>query len=175
MTSATFVAACSATPIPLAAWITKADAVCTDAQELADQEAAPPGLLPGDPLRRAAKHSRNELDGLEKLDRPDERRTAVDEYLRTFRRRIDLLELYADEVDKTPTSAPAPPVDDLTSVTAQVLTQAVALGLERCGAGVDADLGPGAPTTTLPGDTTPVPTAVGGHPEDEETTEDLPG
>lgn len=162
-------------PLSVAEWAVKADAICAGAQVAADADRPPPGQLPGAPLRNAASRTRTEVEALRALPRAPERRAAIDDYFRTLDRRNEVLDDYADALDKAPVSGPAPPIDTLAEVTSQAITQAGALGIERCGAGVDASLGPVATTTTTPGASTPVPTAIGGQPEDEETTEDQLG
>lgn len=159
-------------------WATKADAICKQAQQNADQNPAPQSKLPGEALRLSAKRSRDELDELKKLDAPTERTSAVAEYFITLDRRSDALERYGDELDKAPAQGPAPSRALLEDVTGQAYTQAAALDLEECWGGVDFQV---ATTTTTPSTapgpepTTPVVTGIGGQPEGDDTTQDEPG
>jgi len=156
-------------------WVAKADDVCQRAQANSDANPAPASPLPGDRLRVTAERSRAELDELRKLEDPVVRKSAVAEYLLTLEHRIDTLEHYADELDKAPLQGPRPDRSQLEELTTQAFTQAVALGLEDCNGGIDFSLDTTTTTAFAPDSTTPVPTAIGGQPENEETTEDLPG
>jgi hypothetical protein len=128
-------------------WLAKADAVCREEQAAADADPAPGSPLPGDELRHLAQQGRDQLDRLRDLALPDEQRSSVAEYLLTLEHRIDVLGNYADELDRAPANGPAPDRRRLEDVTAQANTQAIALGLEACGGGVDLGVGT---TTTEP-------------------------
>ena len=160
----------------LAGWLNQADAVCRAAQEAADAEPAPESPFPGDPLRRTAEQSRAELDKLRELDPPAQQATGVGEYLATLNVRIEALENTADALDAAPAGGPPPSSESLQDYTNEAFTQAVALGLEDCAGGVDFAVD----TTTSTAlseletteSTTPVPTAIGGQPLGQETTQD---
>lgn len=163
----------------LASWLNQADAICRQAQEAADAAPAPDSPFPGEPLRRTAERSRTELEQLRALDPPAQQSTGVGEYLATLNVRIEALEHAADELDAAPASGPLPSSESLQEYTNEAYTQAVALGLEDCAGGVDFALD--TTTSTALSDlettesTTPVPTAAGGQPVGEETTEDKRG
>jgi hypothetical protein len=163
----------------LASWLNQADAICRQAQEAADAEPAPDTPFPGDPLRRTAERSRAELEDLRALDPPAQQATGVGEYLATLNVRIEALENAADALDAAPAGGPPPSSESLQEYTNEAYTQAVALGLDDCAGGVDFAVD----TTTSTAlseletteSTTPVPTAIGGQPLGEETTEDKRG
>jgi hypothetical protein len=175
--AALIISAC-ATGQSLNDWLDKADAVCRAVQDNADRNPAPQSPLPGDEIRLSATRSRAALEELRELTPPDDRGSAVQDYLITLGRRVDALEHYAEALDKAPAQGPAPPRASLEDVTNQAFTQAVALGLEDCAGGVDFAVETTSTTTTmLEGGptTTPGPTGVAGQPEDEEVTQDQPG
>jgi hypothetical protein len=157
-------------------WVVRADQVCERAQASSDANPAPQSPLPGDRLRLTAQRSRDELDELRKLDDPSTRKSSVAEYLLTLEHRSDELVNYADALDKAPAQGPLPDRSHLEDLTTQAYTQGVALGLEHCNGGIDFSVDT-TTTTLVPSSesTTPVPTAIGGQPENEENTEDLPG
>ena len=155
-------------------WLVRADDVCRQAQASADADPAPASPLPGDELRHLAQKSRDQLDRLRALALPDAQRSSVSEYLLTLDHRIEVLGNYADEVDRAPAQGPAPDRSRLEDVTTQANTQAVALGLEVCGGGVDRGV---STTTTDPvlsggGGVTEAPSSAGA---DDIDTPDGPG
>ncbi len=157
-------------------WISKADAICRQAQDSADADPAPQSPLPGEKLRLTASRTRDEVASLRKLDSPSEQGSAVAEYLITLDHRNEALENYAEALDKAPTQGPPPPRNVLEDVTTQAYTQAAALGLNDCNGGVD--FAADTTTTTLvpPPDTAPAPTVPGGTSTDsEDGTQDQPG
>lgn len=170
------VGACSH-EVALTDWISQADAVCASAQASADENPIPASPLPGEELRVTAKRSRAELVELRKLDKTEEKSSAVSEYLLTLDHRADELENYAEKLDKTPAQDAPPSRVNLEELTTQAYTQSVALGLTSCNGGVDFTID--TTTTTLyvpnPDSTTPVVTGIGGQPEGQDTTEDKPG
>jgi hypothetical protein len=163
----------------LASWLSQADAICRQAQEAADAEPAPDSPFPGEPLRRTAERSRQELEQLRALDPPAQQATGVGEYLATLNVRIESLENTADALDAAPASGPPPSSESLQEYTNEAYTQAVALGLEDCAGGVDFAVDTTTSTALTDLETTestaPVPTAAGGQPVGEETTEDKRG
>ena len=161
--------------LDIADWVTKADEICQQAQASSDANPGPQSPLPGDRLRLTAQRSRAELDELRKLDPPSQKRSSVAEYLLTLEHRADVLITYADELDKAPTQGPFPDRSQLEELTTQAFTQGVALGLEHCNGGIDFSIDTTTTTVPSPITSTPVPTGIGGQPENEENTEDLPG
>ena len=163
----------------LASWIDQADAICRQAQEAADADPAPETPFPGDALRRTAEQSRRELEQLRELDPPAQQATGVGEYLATLNVRIESLENTADALDAAPASGPPPSSESLQDYTNEAYTLAVALGLEDCAGGVDFAVDTTTSTALSELETTestaPVPTAIGGQPLGEETTEDKLG
>lgn len=169
-------ASCSrSSDITLAEWLSRADAICARAQEKADADPVD-SPLPGEALRVTATRTADEVDQLRALPSPDQNKAAVGDYLRSLDRRIEVLRAYADDVDKVPAGGQPPVIDKLVDATQDSVTQAVALGLESCAGGVDFTLQTTTTTSSLlPGETTPVPTAIGGQPENEENTVDEAG
>ena len=168
-------AACSH-DLSLDDWVVRADAVCRQQQAAADADPAPPSPLPGDELRHLAQQSRTELDALRDLPPLEERRSSVAEYLLTLEHRIDVLGNFADELDKAPADGPEPDRGRLEDVTTQATTQAVALGLESCGGGVD--LGTVSTSTTeavLSGGAGVTDPPASSPDDDEIVTQDGPG
>jgi hypothetical protein len=158
---------------PIDDWLADADVACHQAQAGADANPGPQSPLPGESLRRTAKHIEDEVDQLRQLAPPSERRAAVSEYLITLGHRVEILRNYGDALDKAPAQGPLPSRVRLEEITTQAYTQAVALGMEDCDGGVDFAID--TTTTTLvpgPAESSPVPTAIGGQPENEDTTQD---
>ncbi len=170
--------ACS-TEQELTGWIDQADAICRASQDAADAAPAPESPFPGEQLRRTADRSRDELGRLRALDPPIQQSSGVSEYLATLDVRIEALGNVADALDAAPTGGPPPSSESLQEYTNEAFTLATALGLTDCAGGVDFAVN----TTTSTAlselgtveSTAPVPTAVGGQPEGEETTEDKLG
>jgi hypothetical protein len=162
--------------ISIEEWVVRADQICQEAQEQSDANPAPESPLPGDKLRLTAKRTRDEVDDLRELDRPTEKKSAVAEYLISLEHRADELGNYADALDKTPAQGPLPDRTHLEELTNDSYTKGFALGLEKCNGGIDFSVDT-TTTTLVPSSesTTPVPTAIGGQPEDEENTVDEPG
>jgi hypothetical protein len=163
----------------LTSWIAQADAICRDAQAAADVAPDPDSPFPGDELRATAERSRTELEKLRALDPPAQQASGVSEYLQTLSVRIEALENTAAALDAAPAAGPLPSSESLQEYTNEAYTEAVALGMDDCAGGVDFAVN----TTTSTAlselestdSTAPVPTAIGGQPEGEDTTEDKAG
>ena len=155
-------ASCSGGGISLSSWRTKADDVCATVQKEADQ-VRPVLFTPtlADTMRKSAELSKKETSQLRDLEKPDEKRAEVRDYLGSLDERNRQLELQANLLGGSdPGSQPS--FDELAKITAQAASQAQALGMQKCRAGVDMSVGgssssstsstaPGAggPTTTL--------------------------
>jgi hypothetical protein len=156
-------------------WVAQANALCQQAQQDADAHPAPPSPLPGDVLRLTATRSQTELDQLKALDPPDDRKTAVSQYLISLGHRIDALNLYAGALDKAPTGGTPPDRTALEQDTTDSFDQAQALGLDGCSGGIDFTVDTTTTTIDAGPTTAPMPTSVGGQPENEDNTPDAPG
>ncbi|MFN8039838.1 MAG: hypothetical protein U0Q07_11570 [Acidimicrobiales bacterium] len=156
-------ASCSGGGIPLSSWRTKADEVCATVQKEADQ-IRPVLFTPtlADTMRKSAELSKKEASQLRDLEKPDEKRAEVRDYLGSLDERNRQLELQANLLGGATPGATPPSFDDLAKVTAQAASQAQALGMQKCRAGVDMSVGgtsssstsstapsAGGPTTTL--------------------------
>ncbi len=168
-------AACSHTQ-SIDEWVSKADAICRQAQTNADSDPPPQSPLPGDRLRLTATRTRDEVDALRKLDEPSEQKSAVAEYFITLDHRDEALQNFAEALDKAPAQGPAPSRAVLEDVTTQAYTQAAALGLNDCNGGVDFAADTTTTTLVAPQDTAPPSTTSDGTPTDsEDDTQDQPG
>lgn len=156
-------ASCSGGGISLSSWRTKADDVCATVQKEADQ-VRPVLFTPtlADTMRKSAELSKKETSQLRDLEKPDEKRAEVRDYLGSLDERNRQLELQANLLGGSDPGGSQPSFDELAKITAQAASQAQALGMQKCRAGVDMSVGgssssstsstaPGAggPTTTL--------------------------
>ncbi|MEZ5141461.1 MAG: hypothetical protein R2726_02940 [Acidimicrobiales bacterium] len=152
--------ACGSDAVPLSSWRTKADDICAQVQKEADQ-VRPVLFTPtlADTMRKSSELSKKEASQLRDLEKPDEKRAEVREYLGSLDERVRLLDLQASLLSGSDPGGTPPSFDDLATVTAQAASQAQGLGLRKCRAGVDMSVGgssssttsvaPGDPSTTL--------------------------
>lgn len=135
-------AACGGGGVALSSWRTKADEICAQVQKEADQ-VRPVLFTPtlADTMRKSAELSKKEASQLRDLEKPDERRAEVRDYLGSLDERNRLLELQASLLGGSDPGGTPPSFDELATVTAQAASQAQGLGLQKCRAGVDMSVG----------------------------------
>ena len=142
-------ASCSGGGISLSSWRTKADDVCATVQKEADQ-VRPVLFTPtlADTMRKSAELSKKETSQLRDLEKPDEKRAEVRDYLGSLDERNRQLELQANLLGGATPGGTPPSFDDLAKTTAQAASQAQALGMQKCRAGVDMSVGASSSSTT---------------------------
>ena len=142
-------ASCSGGGISLSSWRTKADDVCATVQKEADQ-VRPVLFTPtlADTMRKSAELSKKETSQLRDLEKPDEKRAEVRDYLGSLDERNRQLELQANLLGGATPGGTPPSFDDLANTTAQAASQAQALGMQTCRAGVDMSVGASSSSTT---------------------------
>ena len=178
--------ACSGDGPDLEAWTQEATVVCAEHQREADAlgpAVAGPALA--DALVSAAEISRDEVEALNELPDPSERRDEVRRWLEALGQRVTALEAYAGAYGQAEPGTSVTVPDELATATQTAADLAVALGVEGCGAGVDTPIGTTttvgpvaggpAPQQAQPGELAPPVTDERGISPDETITQDQLG
>lgn len=155
-------AGCGGGGIPLSSWRSKADEVCAAVQKEADQ-VRPVLFTPtlAETMRKSSELSKKEAGQLRDIEKPDEKRAEVRDYLASLDERARLLDLQASLLAGSGPEGAQPSFDELARATQHAASQAQGLGMTKCRAGVDMSVGGssstpatgapqlGDPTTTL--------------------------